>query len=295
MKNKCKLTEQQCAEFCSQVDIEGCEECDPSLISTVIYTSPTRVFCAVHDHEICTNCNLSSCAYYTQYPNVYNCILVYMARQGVEYLSPLDISIVTQTSQKQVIHKLQRAIHYLRGGFMDSEVNQEIEPSFITLTGYSVCANCEKPVSSMEYKNYISDKEYVVYCSENCLERKPPPVIALEKQCKTSIGVILQWAVRKYSTLGALEQALGMNRYLLGQQLHYHLNIDASTIYNTTQRVRTRNEALARRTGQKPRWLIDFSVEMRSFLQKSIRKYGKSRVQTKDIFTNVRRILNINS
>lgn len=293
MKDKCKLTEQQCKEFCDAMSIEDCASCDPFLIDTVIFAVPTNVFCAVHDHEICTNCNLASCAYYTQYPNVYNCILVYMAKQEVESLSPIDISVVTQIPSKQVSTSLQQAMTHLRGDFMDSDVNTELEPSFITLTNHLVCANCEKPVSSMDYHNYISDKEYVVYCSEECMERKPAPVIMLEKKCKTNIGMILQWAVRKYSTLGALEQALGMNRHLLGQQLRYHLNIDASTIYNTTQRVRTRNTSLSRRTGQKPRWLVDYSVKMRKFLQKSIKKHGKPQVNTYNIRMDVKKILNI--
>ena len=101
----------------------------------------------------------------------------------------------------------------------------------------------------------------------------------------------MKWAVKKYTTLGGLEQALGMNRTLLGSSLSDVLGIDADTLYSTTERVKTRSRSLVRRTGSKPEWLSNFKELFAPLIDAMESKYGKPKVDGTDLLLEVEAVL----
>jgi len=110
-------------------------------------------------------------------------------------------------------------------------------------------------------------------------------------ECRTDIRTITEWAVKRYSTLGGLEQALGMNRQLLGETLKNLLGLDAEEIYSTTQRVKTRSKALVRRTGSRPEWLAQFAEVMAPMVMDMEAKYGESSVDLSEISEEVQQVI----
>lgn len=110
-------------------------------------------------------------------------------------------------------------------------------------------------------------------------------------ECRTDIKTITAWAVKKYSTLGGLEQALGMNRQLLGETLKKVLGLDAEEIYSTTQRVRTRSKALVRRTGSRPEWLALFPEVLKPLIAIFESRYGKATIDCSSISKEVQKVI----
>lgn len=240
----------------------------------------TKIRCQVHGQQVVTDCQLKECVFNTKYPGVHNCILVYMAKQDVDSLKPLDIAMLKGWEPATVNRDLLRATTLMRNSTLRVSNNIDVEPSFSTIMGLSVCYACEAPINSKNWKTAVEaktpkSKESIWYCSNECHDARPPACIGAEHACRTSIAKIAEWAIKKYSTLGGLEQALGMNREMLGTVLKKHLSKNAEELYATTQRVKTRNQALVRRTGSRPEWLANFHELLLPLVDEMTSKYGK--------------------
>lgn len=290
MIRKCKLPENLCQISCNIQKINNCDNCQIPKIKKIY---KTNVICPIHKQEILVPCQLTDCIYFTKtsFSEVNNCILVYMAQEKMYTLNAEDISILTNTSLKQINTNLKQAMSLLRTNIVYNNLNSEIDAKFDVLMNKNVCVVCEKP-ALFENNHILYNNNTITYCSNKCFYNKPPAVILLEHKCKEDIKVILKWAIKKYSTLGALEQALGMNRWLLGKQLNIHLGINADTLYKTTQRVRTRKTELLRRTGQRPKWLDDFIYKINKQLVNSTTLYGQTSLNIENIEKEIKGILN---
>lgn len=290
MKRKCKLPENVCQFSCNIQNINNCETC---CIPDIKEYKKTNIICPIHKQEVLVPCQITDCIYYTKtsFSKVNNCILVYMAQEKMITLNAEDISILTNISLKQVNYDLKQAMALLRTNVVYDNLNTEIDAKFDILTNKDVCVVCEKPVLS-ENKYNLYDKYTIKYCSNKCISLKPPAVILLEYKCQEDIKTILKWTIKKYNTLGALEQALGMNRWLLGKQLRIHLGINADTLYKTTQRVRTRKSELLRRTGQRPKWLDTFITKIKQQLNNSTKLYGQYDLDIEKMNLEINNIIN---
>lgn len=160
--------------------------------------SETKTICLLHKQEIRTNCELRECNFYTTYPKVKNCTLVYMNKLGLESLSVQDISILFSSSELKIQKKLDTALANLRQDSVEDSAIQDLDRKFVVLTDLPVCINCEKP--SQE-----------TYCSPACQVAKPERVSQLEALCGTDIGTIIDWVKKRYHTQEAVEQVLGLN------------------------------------------------------------------------------------
>lgn len=252
--------------------------------------------CHVHGEQIATDCKLAECVFHTSYPNVNNCVLVYMAKQDVEALKAIDISMLKNIPASRVSRDLARATTSMRNGTLRVSNHTDIEPKFTTIPDLDVCYSCETPIGkhkkTVEGPFFLSKKKQkVIYCSKKCAETHPPQFVAAEMECRTDIKTITEWAVKKYSTLGGLEQALGMNRALLGTTLKKLLDLDAEEIYSTTQRVKTRNKALVRRTGSRPEWLSRFSDVLMPLITDMEARYGEATIDLGNISEEVQKVI----
>lgn len=278
---KCNLTKEQCSSFCACAGVDNCESCDIGIVAQLSSStrSNTNVICPVHEQEVILPCSLENCAFFTQYPGVHNCALVYMIKHGLTSLSVVDISVLTKIAQRSIVGDLQAAMSIMRNSFVDSNVNVELEPSFITITNKPICIVCDKSVNLHNcQKHFIGNNEFVVYCSDLCYNHKPPSVVHLEKKSKAHIGDILQWAVRRYSTLSTLEQALGLRRSLLRKLLQRYLNIDISDLYCARRSKigkKQVNNTISKRRGRIPLYILSFNRKIDSFVTKSSKKFGK--------------------
>jgi len=239
-----------------------------------------QVRCHVHGQPIKAACHLDSCILHTNFPRVNKCMLVYLAKHDMKSLKPIDISMLKGIPEAQVMKTLAKSLTALRGNTLKaSSHTSEIEKKFITLAGRDVCYNCERAITPRMRKNSSHVKipkstEKVWYCSSECQEQHPVQWVAVEEASKSDIKTILAWAAKRYSTLGGLEQALGMNRKLLGYSLSSLLGINANDLYPTTKRVKTRSKSLVRRTGSKPEWLTSFYSSMKPLRKAMELKYG---------------------
>lgn len=239
-----------------------------------------RVRCHVHGLPIKSPCGLDSCVLHTTFPRVNGCMLVYMAKHNMKSLKPLDISMLSGIPEATITKTLSKVLTTLRNNTLKaSSHTNEIERKFVTLEGRDVCYNCEKAITPRMRKHSSHVKlpkssKKVWYCSASCQEEYPAQWVAAEISSKSDIRTILSWAVKRYSTLGGLEQALGMNRKLLGHSLSVLLDINANDLYPTTKRVKTRSKSLVRRTGSKPEWLTSFYGSMEPLRIAMAHKYG---------------------
>lgn len=263
----------------------------------VANSNSKEVKCHVHGERITVDCELRECVLHTSYPHVHNCILVYMAKQDLDSLKPIDIGMLKGIPPNKVARDLSKATTMMRNGTLRVSNQTEVEPKFETMVGASSCYCCETPItsknrrSSVEAKISKGDSERILYCSSECMDAHPPQYVAAERECRTDIKTILEWAVKKYSTLGGLEQALNMNRNLLGYALKSLLDMDADEIYSTTQRVRTRSKSLVRRTGSRPEWLGNFSDVFVPLVQKMENKYGEVTIDLSSVSTQVQQVI----
>lgn len=255
------------------------------------------VRCQVHGEPVVVDCKLSKCVFHTQYPKVNNCILVYMAKQDVDSLKAIDIGMLKKLPAQKVARDLTKATIAMRNSTLRISNQVDLEPKFHTVLNLDVCYACEAPVSqgrarknSLEF-HVGKDKGRVAYCSPECAEQHPPPFVAAEIECRTDIKTITEWAVKKYSTLGGLEQALGMNRALLGSALKRLLNLDAEEIYATTQRVKTRSKALVRRTGSRPEWLSQFSDLIKPMVAQMEKRHGRPTLDLSYLSKEVQKVI----
>tara|TARA_Y100000310_G_scaffold336736_1_gene422077 strand:+ start:519 stop:1268 length:750 start_codon:yes stop_codon:yes gene_type:complete len=242
------------------------------------------------------DCSLSKCVFSTKYPGVKNCILVYMAKQGIDSLKPLDISLLKGIPSNQVSRSLSKATVLMRNNTLKVSNQVDIEPKFKVLMGMNTCYHCETPITSKNQRHSVESKiprtgEKVVYCSSKCAEARPAQYVAAEAACGTDIKNIVSWAVKKYSTLGGLEQALGMNRTLLGKTLKDLLGLEADTLYSTTERVKTRSKSLVRRTGSRPEWLTSFHEILQPLIDDMSDEHGPPTVDHSSLIENVNNVI----
>lgn len=262
----------------------------------VVSDEKTSIRCQVHNEPIRTSCGLKGCVFWTGYPNVHNCSLVYMAKHDIESLKPIDIGMLKGIPANKVSRSLAKATTLMRNDTLKISNQAAVEPKFVTLGGMDVCYNCEAPITGRNRRTSVDvriprQKERVHYCTQECADEKPPQYVAAEMSCRTDIKTIVAWAVKKYSTLGGLEQALGMNRSLLGKTLQDFLNIQADELYSTTQRVKTRSRALVRRTGSRPEWLTNFQDVMQPLVDDMADRHGESELDLSSLSEEVRRVI----
>jgi hypothetical protein len=258
--------------------------------------SENAIRCHVHGEPIVTDCKLGECVFHTAYPNVNNCVLVYMAKQNVESLKAIDIGMLKGIPASRVSRDLARATTAMRNGTLKVSNQTDIEPKFTTLPDLDVCYACETPITGRHKKTSVEfrlskKKQRIVYCTQACVDDHPPQFVAAEMECRSDIKTVTEWAVKRYSTLGGLEQALGMNRQLLGDALKRLLNLDAEEIYSTTQRVKTRSKALVRRTGSRPEWLSKFSDILEPLVAEMEGRYGEATIDLGDISEEVQTVI----
>jgi hypothetical protein len=262
----------------------------------VIEGAKSLIKCQEHGESIRTSCGLKACVFWTAYPNVHSCILVYMAKQDVDSLKPIDIGMLKGVSASKISRELAKATNLMRNSTLQVSNQVDIEPKFKTLQEMEVCYECETPINYRNRRTALEvklprTKQKIWYCSQSCLDKKPPQFVAAEMNCRTDIKTITAWAVKKYSTLGGLEQALGMNRALLGKTLLELLGVEADELYSTTQRVKTRSKALVRRTGSRPEWLTNFKDVMQPLIDDMTLKYGEPSTDLSDLYVQVREVI----
>jgi hypothetical protein len=262
----------------------------------VVHDEKSLMRCQVHGEPIRVDCQLSECVFHTRYPGVKNCVLVYMAKQGLHDLKAIDIGMLKGIPAQKVNRDLSRATVAMRNDTLKVSNAIDVEPRFVTMVGLDVCYACETPITMKNRKAALETRlprsgDTVTYCSQACHDQKPPQFIAAEIACCNDIAVISEWASKKYSTLGGLEQALGMNRALLGEALKNLLDIDAEELYSTTQRVKTRSKELVRRTGSRPEWLSNFMDLMRPLLDDMTRKHGKPKMNFSALVEEVQTVI----
>lgn len=262
----------------------------------LVSSAENSIRCHVHGEPVVRSCQLKECVFHTTYPNVNNCILVYMGKQDLDSLKAIDIGMLKGLPASRVARDLARATTSMRNGTLKVSNHTDIEPRFTTLPDLDVCYACETPIVGRHKKTSVEfrlpkKKQRISYCSLKCSEDHPPQFVAAEMECKTDIRTVTEWAVKRYSTLGGLEQALGMNRQLLGDALRKLLNLDAEEIYSTTQRVKTRSKALVRRTGSRPEWLSKFSDVLAPLVEDMEAKYGPSTVDLGNLSVDIQEVI----
>lgn len=254
------------------------------------------VRCHVHGKEIKKPCELKKCVFWTRYPNVNHCILQYMAQQGIDSLKPIDISLLKGIPTTKVNRSLAKATTLMRHSTLKISHQVDIEPKFTTLMGMRTCYNCETPISYKNKRGSLESKlprtgDVIYYCSAACSNERPVQYVAAEMHCGVPIKDVVSWAVKKYSTLGGLEQALGMNRSLLGKTLKDLLGVEADTLYSTTQRVKTRAKSLVRRTGSRPEWLTGFDEVFLPLIEDMESKHGPATVDVATLSEEVKKVI----
>jgi hypothetical protein len=242
------------------------------------------VKCKVHGEPIITDCALRDCSFYTTYPGVRNCILVYMSKHKVDTLSTLELSMILGTPHKQITEDTNKALLFLRQESVDTTSGYEIDSRFVTLLNFSVCSVCEQPLTEAP----IEDHGYK-YCSISCSISKPVHVLSLESSCGVEITEVLNWAIRKYNTQGNLEEALGLSSKLLNGLLQEHLHFGLSDLF--PEEVPDNSLALTKRVGKAPTWLAAFSEKTSVIQDRMIENYGPIRVDISSLQEEFNRVV----
>jgi hypothetical protein len=173
-----------------------------------------HLICPKTSLPLMTGCALKGCEFWTDVAWASNCILVYMKHHKLESLKAEDIAILLQIPLRKVGEILAIALAKLREEMViPQEEKDERQFNFIPLR--TICCVCEKPIVRTPLVSLELPTLQLAYCSKECKQAKPPRAIALESKYGVDFTTLLERASRKFKTITAMEQALGIDRWTI--------------------------------------------------------------------------------
>jgi hypothetical protein len=171
-------------------------------------------------------CSRTDCRYYVSYQWSQNCLSNYLCQTATSkthttLLKNEEIAFLYQLPLEQVGAIYDRAMQQLRSVTITraQEEGELPEKSFSFLSTKEVCCVCESFVTRGLDDSYVTmtDGVTLAYCSQECRDEKPPPVISLEYRFGIEAESVVQWALHRFQTMSAFEHATGIPRTVLQQ------------------------------------------------------------------------------
>ncbi len=184
-----------------------------------------------------------------------------MDQQGVEILSADEIAFLYRRPPGRVKKALDEALLKLRA----TAIEQQLPRQFRVVETDRACCVCESAVDDVPRSLRL---ERHVYCSRDCRDHTPPPLVALEISRGLPIAKILEWTFHHYRTLPLAEQALGIPRWLLQDAATRHLGRALDSFFEKRER-----KTLVRRTWHAPEW-VDALITRTRVKTKGVTRFG---------------------
>jgi len=166
-------------------------------------------YCPELELDVYQPCKVSSCSFHTHNPWTLNCILFYRLRQGRDALNLNELSFLLSQDVSVLRSQLNKSFRQLSQGALKETIDRETREERITrLNPQHVCVVCERRI---ENKRKLVKKSGFHYCSQECANLKPPPIIKLEQEFKLPIDKILHLCVEKFSNVKYMCSALGVS------------------------------------------------------------------------------------
>jgi hypothetical protein len=140
-------------------------------------------------------------------------MLAYTSRRSSNALSVAEISFLLKMPRAVVHRRLREALRSLRGAVLGVALGrQELEQQFDVVLQTGVCAVCGSRTPNPLPDNLHHPDLPIAYCSAPCMDCKPPALLVLEVNYGVEWKQLIRWALRRFGTVPAMTQALGVPR-----------------------------------------------------------------------------------
>jgi len=180
-------------------------------------------------------CGLSNCGCYLENDWARNCVLYYMHSQGVDKLSPAEISFLYRVPLKEVNEIFESQMAKVRDIRFIRTMQDQNKVTY--LKNVPICCVCECKVENGIQQGSLT------YCSNRCLKSKPPYVIRIERRYESDIQTILEVAFRTFHKLDVIESLFKVSRRRIEfMVMHFADHLSSKFVSLTSS-----NELLARK------------------------------------------------
>ena len=248
--------------------------------------------CTVLGTDVVTPCSLHECRWHVDYPWSNNCMVAYAQEHGSDGLSADEISFLLKRDRADVTRSINGALAKLRGQAVEhAHESHDLERKFevVRLTG--ACAVCGAPTPRpLPSKLQV---EGIAYCSQTCMEVKPPVLLLLEAEHGVELDKLLSWAAHKFKTPQAMEHALGVPRQILMVAVENYTSADGPRINDRFRRPDPGpyHTPLRRRTNKLPTWIGRWRSKLEVNKQKLLDVLGEPRLDLSGVSSDARELL----
>jgi hypothetical protein len=173
--------------------------------------------CPVTKQELVAPCQLKGCRYWVEHSWTKNCALNFMAAQGVDQLSPEQVSLLYRKSVERVKSIYSRSFkitqrHYLRATLRNKGVPQyQHQPGF--------CVACQTKLLSEDLADEaLRLQDGFGYCSSECKKQFPPNYFDIENFFQSDFYRVIQIGSELFNFY-YLEEILGFQPNVLRNRL----------------------------------------------------------------------------
>jgi hypothetical protein len=170
------------------------------------FVCPTMM-CRLYD-----GCQLEECEYHIDNKWFKNCVLCYMNQEGVQKLTPTEISFLYRIPEHEVMEAVNGQMLSLRKRFLRDEL--ETKNRITYLEGVDVCCVCECKTNSGIVRDGLR------FCSPECLRRRPLYIFEIEREYGTDIGTVMGTAMALFKSIEVIESLLNLSRKKIELVIH---------------------------------------------------------------------------
>ncbi len=248
--------------------------------------------CTVLGTDVVTPCNLHECRWHVDYPWSNNCMVAYAQEHGSGGLSADEISFLLKRDRAAVTKSINGAVAQLRGGAVEqAHESHDLERTFEVVKLPGSCAVCGASTPKPLPPKF--EVEGLAYCSQTCMELKPPVLLLLEAKHGVDLEKLLAWAAYKFRTPQAMEQALGVPRQILLSAVERYTDAAGP---RTNARFRRPDPGvyhtpLRRRTNKLPKWIERWRSRLETNKRKLLDALGEPRLDLSLVSSDARELL----
>jgi YHS domain-containing protein len=243
-----------------------------------------------------SECMLTDCGYYVRSPDQGNCLPVYLRSQDkslTSELPPNEVALLDGVSLTEVGKATRSAMKRLSMGTLRRLITLgEIEADLHYISNVRVCVVCERAIGPKQasYLDYGGSRYF--YCSNACIESHPTYVLKAELFFGVSFPKLLQWVVRKFSSLGAAERALGLTRQQFYHAASLYLSSSLDEHFTALRGLKERRQAsLVKRTWHYPHWVSNKVRSFNPMLSRVEARYGNSSIDASDLLRELEELI----
>ena len=202
--------------------------------------------------ELSIPCGIEKCSYFIDNSWTKNCVLNYMHHQGVDKLTPTEISFLYKMPIERVNYIKENQLMKMRKNVLKNKLKNKNKITYIK--NIPICCVCESKVN----KGIV--KEGFTFCNKTCLKQKPLYVFKIEEEYGNDINTILNTVFSTFKSLDIIERMLNIQR----KKLEFMINNIAPNLTEKFSNLSNSNE------------IFSFKEKVSKVCEKNLNKMKKS-------------------